>query len=228
MYCHGKSIDVTKWKETRFYNLVIQNTDSVYLYALGAAIYPFLTIVPDSIKWSFASLDVTTTLLQVGTVALLHDITFTAIHYTVHKIPSLRADHLFYHHDCPFEIGSSRCTLASGGIEAIIRDLYSLLIPTFIMGCCGMPFNAYIWIPYYSLYSLWAMYIHTGVNTYHNLHHTENSSRNYGIYYITDYVLGTLDLKDKDNDNDNDTAKASLHSLSESSAPLGAEDKARE
>ena len=40
-----------------------------------------------------------------------------------------------------------------------------------------------------------AMYVHTGVNTYHALHHGKKPNRNYGLYYITDFVFGTLDLK---------------------------------
>jgi sterol desaturase/sphingolipid hydroxylase (fatty acid hydroxylase superfamily) len=193
VYFHGKPIDIKEWKATRFYDLVIFNTDSVYLHVLGATIYTALTVVPDSIKWSFTPFGYMD-ILQLCIVAVLHDVFFTLIHYIVHKIPFLRTLHLTYHHDCPFDIGSSRCTLAADGSEAIVRDLYSLVIPTYIVGYCGMPFNAYLWVPYYTLYSLWALYIHTGVNKYHRLHHTQNSSRNYGIYYITDYFMGTLDL----------------------------------
>ena len=196
VFFHGKPIDMEAWKATRFYKHVIFNTDSVYLYILGATTYMALTVLPESIKWTYAPIGYTEIIAQLGIVAVLHDVLFTLFHYIIHKVPSLRVKHLKYHHDCPLELGSSRCTVASDGIEALVRDLYSSFIPTLIIGCFGMPFNSYLWVPYYSFYSLWAMYVHTGVNKYHRLHHTTNSSRNYGLYYITDYLVGTLDLTD--------------------------------
>jgi len=194
---HGKSVNVTEWKATRFYENVIFNTDSVYLYIMGATVYTALSVVPDSLKWTFAPFQYSDSLIQLATLAVLHDILFTSIHFIIHKVPFLRAKHISYHHDCPFEVGSSRCTVASEGLEALIRDLYSSVLPAYIMSYCGMPFNAYLWLPYYTLYSFWAMYVHTGANKYHALHHTKNSNRNYGLYYLTDYVMGTLQLKDE-------------------------------
>lgn len=191
---HGKPINVAEWKATRFYENVIFNTDSVYLYILGATVYMSLTSVPDSMKWTLTSFGYTDVIAQMTAMVLLHDFFFAFFHYIIHKVPFLRAKHITYHHDCPFDIGSSRCTIASEGAEALVRDLYSSVIPTYIMSYCGMPFNAYLWVPYYTLYSFWALYVHTGVNKYHNLHHTNNSNRNYGLYYITDYLMGTLDL----------------------------------
>ena len=145
-------------------------------------------------KWVFTAPGVVETIFQLLLVALLHDIFFTFIHYVVHKVPSLRISHLRWHHECPFDVGSSRCALASEGIELAVRDLYSVIVPTYIMGYCGMPFNGHLWVPYYSLYSLWTMYVHTGVNKYHRLHYESNPNRNYGLYYITDYFMGTLNL----------------------------------
>lgn len=193
----GKIIDVEEWKKTNFYNLVIYNTTSTYLYILGSSAYISLTTVPEYMRWKLIKPSTNQLLLQFSLLIILHDIFFTLIHYIIHRVKYLRLNHLKWHHECPFNIGNSRCAIATEGVEGLIRDLYSAIIPTYIIGMCGIPFYGYIWILYYSLYSFWAMYIHTGVNIYHNLHHTSNSSRNYGLYYICDYFLGTLDLKCK-------------------------------
>jgi len=195
-YFFGKEIDIKKWSSTSFYNLVIYNTDSLYLYVLGSMVYISLSILPESIKWTLKYPGLENCIYQFLYLFLLHDILFTIIHYTVHKITYLRTSHIKLHHECPFEIGSSRCAIATEGVEGLIRDLYSATIPTYIIGILGIGnFYAYTWILYYSLYSFWAMYIHTGVNNYHKIHHLNNSSSNYGLYYITDYLIGTLKLK---------------------------------
>lgn len=194
----GRDINTEEWKKNPLYKTIMLNTDSTYIYILGAASYNSLTAVPQSMQWTFVFPGYKELALQVAGVVILHDILFTFIHYVVHKVGHLRKDHLKWHHECPLEVGSSRCALAATGVEALARDLYSAIIPTYILGACGLPFYAPLWVPYYSAYSLWAMYIHTGLNTYHRLHHTKNSNRNYGLYYLTDYVLGTLELRDKE------------------------------
>jgi sterol desaturase/sphingolipid hydroxylase (fatty acid hydroxylase superfamily) len=193
----GKDINTDEWKKNTLYKTIMLNTDSTYIYILGAASYISLTSVPQSMQWTFVFPGYAEVAIQLSGLFILHDILFTLIHYIVHKVGSLRKDHLKWHHECPLEVGSSRCAVAATGVEALARDLYSAIIPTYIIGLCGLPFYAHLWVPYYSIYSLWAMYIHTGLNTYHRLHHTKNSNRNYGLYYITDYALGTLELNEK-------------------------------
>ena len=195
----GKQIDINLWKKTNFYNLSVYNTDATYLYVIGAMAYTSLTIVPESMRWTISYPGYWIILLQIFNLFILHDVFFTFIHYFVHKIKYFRIPHLKWHHDCPFDIGSSRCATATEGIEGLFRDLYSAFIPTYIISYCGIPFSCYTWIIYYSLYSFWAMYIHTGVNIYHKIHHSANYNLNYGIYYITDYLIGTLVLTEKKN-----------------------------
>lgn len=193
----GKPIDVGEWKKTVFYNLVVYNTDATYLYVIGAMSYTSLTVIPNPIKWTLVYPGYKTMMLQLFYLFILHDMFFTFIHYWVHKIKYYRLNHLKWHHECPFHIGSSRCAIATEGVEGLLRDLYSATIPTYIISYFSSPFYGYTWLVYYSVYSFWAMYIHTGVNLYHKLHHTKNSNRNYGLYYISDYIMGTLELKEK-------------------------------
>jgi sterol desaturase/sphingolipid hydroxylase (fatty acid hydroxylase superfamily) len=196
---YGKPLDIEKWKKTQFYELVIYNGDSTYMYTLGGMAYMSLKTFPECIRWTLEFPGMTPVLLQLFLLFIMHDFFFYGIHYYVHKLPKYRVLHLKWHHECPFDVGSSRCALATEGYEGLLRDLYSATIPTYIISFCGYPFYGYIWIFYYSIYSFWAMYVHTGVNVYHNLHHSINSSRNYGLYYISDYVFGTLDCREKQN-----------------------------
>lgn len=190
-----KTTNFEKWKVTQFYDNVVLNFDSAYLYAIGSTVYGSLTIVPQSIKWELECISLYNFCIQFILLGLLHDIFFTFFHYIIHKIPILKKSHYELHHKCPIDIGSSRCTYSSSGLEALFRDLYTAFIPTYLMGYFGLKFNAYVWMPYYTLYTFWSLYIHTGQNVYHSLHHSSKSTRNYGIYYITDYVIGTLELK---------------------------------
>lgn len=199
---HGKQLDIEKWKKTVFYDLVIYNGDSTYIYTLGSMAYMSLKTVPVSIRWTLEYPDTNAIFLQLCMLFVLHDFFFYGIHYYVHKIQYLRMQHLKWHHDCPFDIGSSRCAIATEGFEGLLRDIYSAVIPTYIISYCGLPFYGYNWLFYYSVYSFWAMYIHTGVNVYHKLHHSVNSSRNYGLYYLSDAILGTLDLREKSGHNE--------------------------
>jgi sterol desaturase/sphingolipid hydroxylase (fatty acid hydroxylase superfamily) len=197
----GKPLDVEAWKKTKFYQMVVYNLDGGYIYILGGSTYTALTLAPESMQWTLVYPGYKSIILQVLLLALLHDFFFTTIHYAVHKIPYFRAPHFQIHHNCPFEIGSSRCAISSTGNEALVRDLYSGIIPTYIISYFFMPFYGYIWIYYYSIYTLWAMYSHTGLSFYHTLHHSKNPELNYGLYFITDYFMGTLVLNVKDKEN---------------------------
>jgi sterol desaturase/sphingolipid hydroxylase (fatty acid hydroxylase superfamily) len=194
VFFFGKMIDVDAFKKTKFYDVIIFNIDTIYLYILGATVYTSLTVVPESMKYTLVFPGYSAMGLQFLFMFILHDIFFTLIHYVVHKIPSLRIPHLKVHHECPFDIANSRCAVASNGTEAVVRDLYSLVIPTYIIGYFGMPIYIWTWFIYYSLYSFWVMYIHSGVNVYHRIHHSETPNINYGLYYISDYFMGTLVL----------------------------------
>jgi len=196
----GKPVDAEVWKKTDFYKIVVNNSDAIYLYLLGAVTYTSLTTLPESIRWTMVYPGYKSICLQVLLVTILHDIFFALIHYTIHKVKYFRIPHLKWHHECPFNIGNSRCALSSLGEEALLRDLYSGIIPTYILGYFGLPFYGHIWIYYYSFYSFWAMYSHSGANIYHNLHHSKNPNLNYGLYYITDYFMGTLVLKGNENE----------------------------
>ncbi len=196
VFFYGKPLDIEKWKKTEFYELVIYNGDSTYIYGLGAMAYSSLKILPTGIRWTLEYTNIHSMIIQLFLLFILHDFFFYFIHYYVHKFKYFRIQHLKWHHECPFDIGSSRCAIATEGFEGLLRDIYSATLPTYIISYCGLPFYGYNWILYYSLYSLWAMYIHTGVNVYHRLHHNANSRNNYGLYYISDYVFGTLDLKE--------------------------------
>jgi sterol desaturase/sphingolipid hydroxylase (fatty acid hydroxylase superfamily) len=169
----------------------------VYYYIIGATAYTCLTVVPKSIRWTLDFPGYNVMFLQILLTTIIHDFFFALVHYIIHKVPKLRISHLKIHHECPFDIVNSRCVLASNGAEAVFRDLYTVVLPTFIIGYFGMPYYVYTWLIYYSLYSFWAMYIHSGVNAYHRIHHSETPNLNYGLYYITDYLLGTLVLEDK-------------------------------
>ena len=203
----GKPLDVENWKKTKFYQVVTYNLDATYIYILGASTYTALTVVPESIRWTLVYPGYKSIMLQVLLIAILHDFFFTTIHYAIHKIPYFRVIHIQIHHKCPFEIGSSRCAISSIGLEALVRDLFSLIIPTYIIGYFGLPFYGHIWIFYYSLYILWAMYSHTGLDVYHTLHHSKNPELNYGLYFITDYFMGTLVLTKKDDENKKEEEK---------------------
>jgi sterol desaturase/sphingolipid hydroxylase (fatty acid hydroxylase superfamily) len=189
-----KTTDFNEWKKSTFYDNVTLNFDSAYLYAIGASVYGALTFIPSCIRWELKSITLYDACIQLCLLALLHDVFFTLTHYIIHKVPILRQSHIELHHKCPIDIASSRCTYSSSGLEALFRDLYTAFIPTFLMGYLGLTFNAYVWAPYYTMYTYWSLYIHTGHNIYHTLHHSKRSTRNYGIYYITDYLIGTLEL----------------------------------
>jgi len=191
IYFFGKRIDETssEWKSSPFYNLVIYNTDASFLYLIGSGCYTSLTVIPEPFRWTLTYPGFTTCVIQFVLLFLLHDVSFTFLHYVFHKTPSLRISHLKLHHDCPFHIGNSRCAIAT---EGLLSELYSIIFVTYFLH-----FYGYLWILYYSIYSFWNMYMHTGLNKYHKLHHSEKTTRNYGLYYITDYLIGTLDLNDK-------------------------------
>ena len=191
----GKVIDDDEWKKNRFYDNVVHNTDSTYLYALGSIAYFSCVIVPDSIRWSFVYPGHTILLLQMLYLFLLHDFFFTTMHYTVHKIPHMRIVHMKMHHECPFRIALGRCAIATEGVEGLFLDLYSATFSTYVIGCFLRPFYGYIWVPYYSGFSFWSMYTHSGKNKYHLIHHTTAPYSNYGLYYFTDYFMGTLDMR---------------------------------
>jgi len=190
----GKLVDVNEWKKTKFYEIVVYNTDATYLYVIGAMAYTSYTVVPKSLQWTLEYPGYTISSLQLIYLFFLHDIFFYIIHFGVHKIRCLRIPHLKWHHECPFEIGNSRCAIATEGSEGLLRDLYSATIPTYIISYFHGPFYGYNWILYYSFYSFWAMYIHTGKNKYHLIHHSNNSFSNYGLYYLSDFLMGTLKL----------------------------------
>lgn len=191
----GKEIDIQKWSQTVMYKDVVFNTDSTYLYILGGIAYISVKLLPEQIRWSLDYPGYQICLLQLLLLSLMHDFFFALVHYILHKVSFLRLPHFKFHHDCSFEVGSSRCAIASEGGEALFRDLLSATVPTYIIGLLSFNFYGYLWVLYYSAYSFWAMYVHTGVNTYHALHHGKKQNRNYGLYYITDFVFGTLDLK---------------------------------
>ena len=101
---------------------------------------------------------------------------FALVHYILHKVRFLRSSHFKFHHDCSFKVGSSRCAIASEGGEALFRYLLSATVPTYIIGLLSFNFYGYLLVLYYSAYSFWAMYVHTGVNTYHALHHGKKTA----------------------------------------------------
>ena len=191
----GKPIDLKLWKSNPFYELATFNAQISYANTIGCNVYNALTIMPKPVQWTIMFPGWTIIVKQVAAVALLHDFFFTMSHIIIHKIPYLRTPHMKLHHDCPFNIGSSRCAVAGDSSEVAVRDLYSLFVSCYLCYYfTGSPFYAYLWMPYYSAYSFWAMYVHTGVNVYHGLHHGNRPNRNYGLYYVTDFLIGTLDL----------------------------------
>jgi len=190
----GKVIDEDEWKKNRFYDNVIYNTDTTYFYALGSMAYFSCVVVPDTLRWSFDFPGYASVAIQFFYVILFHDLFFTTMHYGVHKIPPLRTVHIKMHNECPFRIAGGRCAIATESFEGIFLDLYSATFATYIIGYLFQPFYGYLWIPYYSAYSFWSMYIHTGKNKYHLIHHTTTPYSNYGLYYFTDYLIGTLDI----------------------------------
>lgn len=193
----GKPIDMNLWKANPFYEIATFNAQISYANSIGYNVYNSLTIFPTPIKWTLEYPGLWPIAKQLTVIILLHDFFFATTHIILHKIPRLRIPHIALHHNCPFHIGSSRCAIAGDSPEVFIRDLYSLFVSCYLSYYfTGSPFYAYLWIPYYSAYSFWAMYIHTGVNAYHRLHHGTRPNRNYGLYYITDYLIGTLDLKE--------------------------------
>jgi sterol desaturase/sphingolipid hydroxylase (fatty acid hydroxylase superfamily) len=196
----GKKVDTDALKKTVFYEYISLNLDTIYLYLLGATTYTALTVVPQSIRWTMDFPGYKQMVFQIVCVAILNDVFFSLIHYVIHKIPYLRISHMKLHHDCPFDIANSRCAVSATGVEALVRDLYSAILPTYIVGYFGMPFYVYSWLLYYSIYSFWAMYVHSGVNVYHRIHHSKTPNLNYGLYYITDYFMGTLVLEEKKNE----------------------------
>lgn len=191
----GKEIDIKQWSQTVMYKDAVFNTDSAYLYILGGIAYISVKFLPEQIRWSLDYPGYQVCLLQLLMIFIMHDILFTLVHYVVHKVSFLRVSHFKFHHDCPFEVANSRCTVASEGGEALVRDLLTAVVPTYILGALSINFYGYLWVLYYSIYSFWALYVHTGVNRYHALHHGIKPHRNYGLYYITDFFIGTLDLK---------------------------------
>jgi sterol desaturase/sphingolipid hydroxylase (fatty acid hydroxylase superfamily) len=191
----GKEIDIKQWSQTKMYKDVVFNTDATYIYVLGGFAYISVQFLPEPIRWSFDYPGYKNCLLQLLLIAIMHDIFFTIVHIVVHKVSFWRESHIKLHHDCPFEVGNSRCAIAAEAEEALVRDLLTALVPTYIVGALCSNFYGYLWVLYYSVYTFWAMYVHTGVNRYHALHHGIKPHRNYGLYYITDFFIGTLDLK---------------------------------
>jgi len=191
----NKFIDISKWKKTIFYDIIIYNTDSTYLYILGSIVYLSLLIIPKSIQWTLVHPRYNIIIIQLFLLFIVHDLIFYLIHYNIHKINYLKILHIKLHHDCPFDIISSRCALATDGFEGLIRDLYSISIATYIISFFIHNFYAYNWLLYYTFYSFWSMYLHTGVNIYHKIHHISDFNSNYGLYYISDYIMGTINLK---------------------------------
>ena len=181
-------LDKNAWVKSPFYKQTMLVADATYLYGVGSTVYLSTVVISEPYKWSFEYPGALSILKQFALLIIIHDFVFYGIHYVVHKIPSLRHDHMKKHHDCPLNIASSRCALSSNESEAFVRDLLSAIVGTYFIG-----FYGYLWMPYYTFYSFWAMYLHTGVNQYHKMHHSNRPMRNYGIYYLSDYLLNTLD-----------------------------------
>jgi len=186
-----KPIDIIKWSNTPFYDRTRIVSDVAYMHAIGSIVYASMVVIPEPYKWTFIYPGIFNIIKQLTLVCIIHDFVFYGIHYVVHKVPCLRNDHIKLHHECPLHIGGSRCALSSNESEAYVRDLFSAIFSTYFVN-----FYAPIWMVYYTLYSFWAMYLHTGANVYHKLHHSNRPMRNYGIYYISDYVLNTLNYDD--------------------------------
>ena len=193
---HKKSVDLKEWSIQSIYKQVTLVSDVTYLYGIGSMTYMSIVVIPEPYRWNFMYPGIFNIMKQLSMLIAIHDFIFYGVHYIVHKIPSLRHSHMKIHHECPFEIGSSRCALASNESEAFVRDLLSAIVSTYFIN-----FYAHIWILYYTFYSFWAMYLHTGANKYHLLHHSKKSMRNYGLYYLSDYVFNTLDYSENYSEN---------------------------
>ena len=169
-----KDIDIQKRSQTAMYQDVFFNTDSTYLYILGGIAYISVRLLPEQIRWSLDYPGYRICLLQLLLLSYAWFF-FAIVQYLLHKVRLfLRLSHFKFHHDCSFEVGSSRCAIASEGGEALLRDLLSAIAPTYIIGTFGINFYGYLLVSYYSAYFFFAKYAHTGVSTYHALHHGKN------------------------------------------------------
>jgi hypothetical protein len=52
-----KTTNFNEWKTTKFYDNVVLNFDSAYLYAVGSSVYGALTFVPSCIRWEIKSIN---------------------------------------------------------------------------------------------------------------------------------------------------------------------------
>lgn len=194
-YLADGKIDMQEWKRTKYYDLATFNSDITYLYVLGSVTYTSFAAVPEVIRWTWIYPGVNSCLLQILLISVLHDLNFYAVHYLVHRVKPWRISHLELHHGCPLHIGSSRCAVSSDSVESLVRDLLTLVFATYTLKIININFYGHLWIAYYTLYSLWAFHSHTGNDIYHSLHHSNRPDRNYGLYGLSDYLAGTLDLK---------------------------------
>ena len=185
---HEKPPNLQAWLKLPISKQVILLSDATYLYAIGSMVYMSSVTIPEPYRWNYTYPGIYSIMQQLFMIMIIHDFVFYGIHYIVHKIPYLRHSHMKLHHECPFEIGGGRCILAANESEGFVRDLFSAIVSTYFVN-----FYGHAWMLYYTCYSLWAMYIHTGANKYHLLHHSNRPMRNYGLYYLSDYVFNTLD-----------------------------------
>ena len=119
------------------------------------------------------------------------DIGFYFVHYLFHTIPYLQKKHA-YHHDCDMKTVGSLCTLDDDYFEAFLRDYLPVVLSSFLC----YDFHIYTYNLFYIIYTWWAFYIHSTLNTYHSNHHKYYNC-NYGVFYITDYIMGSIQLLKK-------------------------------
>ena len=114
------------------------------------------------------------------------DIGFYTVHYLFHTVRNLQEKH-YYHHECDLKKLGSLCTLDDDYIEAFLRDYLPVLVSSVF---CNN-FHVFMYNLFYIIYTWWAFYIHSTMNTYHNNHH-KYFNCNYGVFYFTDFIFGTF------------------------------------
>jgi hypothetical protein len=189
-YIQGNHLDTSEWKQDKYIKYVDYSKGAAYMVAIPGLVYNSLTIMPR--LWSFDFPGWSAVLFQGTYSILFFDLIFYMVHYTIHKIPKFRIPHLKIHHGCDVKKYAGHCTIAGEPLESLIRDLLTVYIPTHCIP--GGIFYAWLWVPYYSMYSWWALYVHSGRNNYHTLHHTKHPDQNFGLFYLWDYLFRTLTL----------------------------------
>lgn len=184
-YIWSAGINKEEWMKTESGQYSWGNSKFPPLFSFHLCCLGAIYLGWDVSLYNFMNQSLLETIVQFLTVLLVNDFGFYIVHYVVHKVPALRKGHN-RHHQCDLRVNQGLCTLDEDYVEAFVRDYLPVIVGTLLLP----RYNAWAYCLYYMFYTCWSYYVHSSYNRYHLKHHDE-STCNYGIYYIADIVFRT-------------------------------------